>query len=200
MRGPVTGSTARLRGARAQQETQPRGVFHTVQEFLWAILEKLSPARRVLLLLGMVFLIFPSGGVQPSGEIGRSGGGRSSISFLWRGLPVHPADARDLGPGSDEARPGNRARYPELAVAFNSASGARAGASPSPPVRRTPWPEITTTSSPGPQPVPGETRFLLAVADVAGKSIPAALLMATFQASLKTLSAIPCSWPNWSRE
>jgi sigma-B regulation protein RsbU (phosphoserine phosphatase) len=44
-----------------------------------------------------------------------------------------------------------------------------------------------------PADVPGETRFLLAVADVAGKSIPAALLMATFQASLKTLSAIPCS-------
>jgi phosphoserine phosphatase RsbU/P len=36
-----------------------------------------------------------------------------------------------------------------------------------------------------------ETRYLLAVADVAGKSIPAALLMATFQASLKTLSATP---------
>jgi sigma-B regulation protein RsbU (phosphoserine phosphatase) len=34
---------------------------------------------------------------------------------------------------------------------------------------------------------------LLAVADVAGKSIPAALLMATFQASLKTLSATPCA-------
>jgi sigma-B regulation protein RsbU (phosphoserine phosphatase) len=35
--------------------------------------------------------------------------------------------------------------------------------------------------------------YLLAVADVAGKSIPAALLMATFQASLKTLSATPSS-------
>ena len=30
--------------------------------------------------------------------------------------------------------------------------------------------------------------FLIAVADVAGKSVPAAMLMATFQASLKTLS------------
>jgi sigma-B regulation protein RsbU (phosphoserine phosphatase) len=39
----------------------------------------------------------------------------------------------------------------------------------------------------------GDNRFLLAVADVAGKSIPAALLMATFQASLKTLSSVPCS-------
>jgi phosphoserine phosphatase RsbU/P len=35
--------------------------------------------------------------------------------------------------------------------------------------------------------------YLVAVADVAGKSIPAALLMATFQASLKTLSATPSS-------
>jgi sigma-B regulation protein RsbU (phosphoserine phosphatase) len=34
--------------------------------------------------------------------------------------------------------------------------------------------------------------YLLAVADVAGKSIPAALLMATFQASLKTLSTTAC--------
>jgi sigma-B regulation protein RsbU (phosphoserine phosphatase) len=41
-------------------------------------------------------------------------------------------------------------------------------------------------------PHPGKTseenRIVLAIADVAGKSIPAALLMATFQASLKTLS------------
>jgi len=38
-----------------------------------------------------------------------------------------------------------------------------------------------------------EQSYLIAVADVAGKSIPAALLMATFQASLKTLSATPSS-------
>jgi len=35
--------------------------------------------------------------------------------------------------------------------------------------------------------------LLIAVADVAGKSVPAAMLMATFQASLKTLSSIPGS-------
>jgi len=39
----------------------------------------------------------------------------------------------------------------------------------------------------------GDNRYLLVVADVAGKSIPAALLMATFQASLKTLSTTPMS-------
>ena len=37
--------------------------------------------------------------------------------------------------------------------------------------------------------------FVLAIADVAGKSIPAALLMATFQASLRTLSSTACSLP-----
>ena len=62
-------------GARARQETQPRGVFHTVLEFLWAILEKLSPARRVLLLLGILFLIFPGGGFSHAGKSGRGRGG-----------------------------------------------------------------------------------------------------------------------------
>jgi len=41
---------------------------------------------------------------------------------------------------------------------------------------------------PRPGRTPDENRVVLAVADVAGKSIPAAMLMATFQASLKTLS------------
>jgi sigma-B regulation protein RsbU (phosphoserine phosphatase) len=39
----------------------------------------------------------------------------------------------------------------------------------------------------------GASTFLIAVADVAGKSVPAAMLMATFQASLKTLSSTPGS-------
>jgi phosphoserine phosphatase RsbU/P len=39
----------------------------------------------------------------------------------------------------------------------------------------------------------GRQRFVLAIADVAGKSIPAALLMATFQASLRTLSGTGCA-------
>ena len=41
-----------------------------------------------------------------------------------------------------------------------------------------------------------ENRVVLAVADVAGKSIPAAMLMATFQASLKTLSTAQVALPN----
>jgi sigma-B regulation protein RsbU (phosphoserine phosphatase) len=39
----------------------------------------------------------------------------------------------------------------------------------------------------------GNPALLIAVADVAGKSVPAALLMATFQAGLRALSATPAS-------
>jgi len=41
-----------------------------------------------------------------------------------------------------------------------------------------------------------EPKWVFAMADVAGKSIPAALLMATIQASLKTLAANPSSLPD----
>jgi sigma-B regulation protein RsbU (phosphoserine phosphatase) len=49
--------------ARAPQEKVKRGFWHTAQEFAWAILEKLTPARRVLLLLGVAI---PRWGFQPS--------------------------------------------------------------------------------------------------------------------------------------
>jgi sigma-B regulation protein RsbU (phosphoserine phosphatase) len=46
-----------------------------------------------------------------------------------------------------------------------------------------------------PKGAPNEDHVLIAVADVAGKSIPAAMLMATFQASLRTLSVTQSSLP-----
>ena len=36
--------------------------MHVVKEFFWAVLEKLSPARRVLLLAALIMLVFPSSG------------------------------------------------------------------------------------------------------------------------------------------
>ena len=48
---------------------------------------------------------------------------------------------------------------------------------------------------PRPGRTPDKNRVVLAVADVAGKSIPAAILMATFQASLKTLSTAQVALP-----
>src|ERR1700752_81434 len=45
--------------------------LHVVKEFFWAVLEKLSPARRVLLLVALILLIVPHAGFQYSGEGGK---------------------------------------------------------------------------------------------------------------------------------
>lgn len=36
--------------------------LHIVKEFFWAVIEKLSPARRVLLLVALIMLVFPAAG------------------------------------------------------------------------------------------------------------------------------------------
>lgn len=179
-------------GARARQETQPRGFFHKVQEFLWAILEKLSPARRVLLLLGLVFLILPGSGFSHMGKSGEVEVVEISFHFyagilLFILLMLEVSDRvvmkRDLEIARDIQSwllPAIPPQVPGLAIVFATR--------PANTVAGDYYDVFARPSA-----VSGETRFLLAVADVAGKSIPAALLMATFQASLKTLSAIPCS-------
>ncbi|MGH9504072.1 MAG: PP2C family protein-serine/threonine phosphatase [Terriglobales bacterium] len=179
-------------GARARQETQPRGVFHIALEFLWAILEKLTPARRVLLLIGMVLLIFPSGGFSHTGKSGEVEvvefnfhfyGGIVLFVLLMLEVSDRVVMKRDLEIARDIQTwllPSTPPAVPGLAIAFATR--------PANTVAGDYYDVFARPGTPA-----GETRFLLAVADVAGKSIPAALLMATFQASLKTLSALPCS-------
>ena len=42
--------------------------LHIVKAFFWAVLEKLSPARRVLLLAALILLVFPGGGFSYRGS------------------------------------------------------------------------------------------------------------------------------------
>src|SRR5271167_3491575 len=44
------------------QPSRAKRVVQTAKALFWAILEKLTPARRVLLLLALILLFFPSGG------------------------------------------------------------------------------------------------------------------------------------------
>ena len=71
--------------------------LHVVKEFFWAVVEKLSPARRVLLLAALVLLVLPSGGFSYGS--GRDvhviefdfhfwGGLLSSSSSCWKSLTV----------------------------------------------------------------------------------------------------------------
>lgn len=163
--------------------------WEITKEFFWAILEKLSPARRVLLLLALLMIILNPEVQWTTKE------GTHIIGFdvrLWGGLlmfvllVLEVADRvvmkRDLQIAREIQMwllPLNPPAVPGLEIAFatrpaNTVAGDYYDVFPR---------------------AHGENQnktYLLAVADVAGKSIPAALLMATFQASLKTLSATPC--------
>lgn len=159
--------------------------LEVAQQFFWAILEKLSPARRVLLLLALVMVIFNPELLWTNKE------GTHIISLdlrlygallLFFLLILEVGDRvvmkRDLQIAREIQMwllPVNPPPVPGLEIAFatrpaNTVAGDYYDV----------FPRISSQ--------PGEESYLLAVADVAGKSIPAALLMATFQASLKTLS------------
>jgi sigma-B regulation protein RsbU (phosphoserine phosphatase) len=178
--------------ARVQPEAGKTGFFDKAQAFAWAFLEKLTPARRVLLLLGLLLLIFPAG----SFSYRRKSGDVEAVQFdfrfyggalLFLVLALEVADRvvmkRDLEIARDIQSwllPATPPHIPGLAIAFATRPANTVAGD---------YYDVFERAIPG----SGESRFLLAVADVAGKSIPAALLMATFQASLRTLSATSCS-------
>jgi serine phosphatase RsbU (regulator of sigma subunit) len=168
--------------------------LHVVKEFFWAVLEKLSPARRVLMLVALVLLVIPHGGFSYNGE----GGKVYAVEFdfhFWAGLllflllMLEIADRvvmkRDLQIAREIQTwllPGAPPQIPGLAIAYSTR------------------PANTVAGDyydvfPRPGRTPEENRVVFAVADVAGKSIPAAMLMATFQASLKTLSTAQVALP-----
>jgi sigma-B regulation protein RsbU (phosphoserine phosphatase) len=158
-------------------------------QFFWAIIEKLSPARRVLLLIALVFLVF-NGGISWQNAHGELrvfefDGAMWAALVLLLLVILEVADRvvmkRDLQIAKEIQEwllPANPPVVPGLEIAFatraaNTVAGDYYDVFPRPSM-------------------PDET-FLIAVADVAGKSIPAGLLMATFQASLKTLAGTSAS-------
>ncbi len=168
--------------------------LHVVKEFFWAVFEKLSPARRVLLLLALILLVLPSGGFNYQDAHHEVHVGEFDLHF-WAGLLLllllilEIADRvvmkRDLQIAREIQTwllPGVPPQIPGLAIAYatrpaNTVAGDYYDVFPRP----------GSTNE--------DNRVVLAVADVAGKSIPAAMLMATFQASLKTLSTAHVALP-----
>jgi serine phosphatase RsbU (regulator of sigma subunit) len=176
---------------RVQGVSKGKHFLDVAGQFFWAILEKLSPARRVLLLIALVLIFIPD-----SDATWRTAGENASFSFhthLVAGLLMFALLILEVGDRVVMKRdlqiakeiqtwllPAIPPEVPGLKIAFatrpaNTVAGdyydvfPRAGSNP------------------------GEKKFVFAMADVAGKSIPAALLMATIQASLKTLAASPSS-------
>jgi sigma-B regulation protein RsbU (phosphoserine phosphatase) len=168
--------------------------LHIVKEFFWAVFEKLSPARRVLLLLALILLVVPHAAIEYTGHAGNV----EAVEFdnhFWAALllllllMLEIADRvvmkRDLQIAREIQTwllPGVPPQIPGLAIAYatrpaNTVAGDYYDVFPRP----------GRTNE--------DNRVVLAVADVAGKSIPAAMLMATFQASLKTLSSAQVALP-----
>src|SRR6202043_3566674 len=168
--------------------------LHVIKEFFWAVFEKLSPARRVLLLLALVLLVIPHAAIEFSGEAGKV----QAIEFdfhFWAALllllllMLEIADRvvmkRDLQIAREIQTwllPGAPPQIPGLEIAYatrpaNTVAGDYYDVFPRPGRSN------------------ADNRVMFAVADVAGKSIPAAILMATFQASLKTLSTAQVALP-----
>ncbi|HET9699270.1 MAG TPA: PP2C family protein-serine/threonine phosphatase [Terriglobales bacterium] len=152
---------------------------HTAGEFFWAVLMKLSPAKRVILLVALVLLMlgaldFTVNNTRVSFDA-RTFGGLLILLILVLETADRVIMKRDLEIAKEIQHwlvPSEAPEVPGLDVGFvTRAANTVAGD----------YYDIVPRVEPG--------KYLIAIADVAGKSMPAALLMATFQASLKTLSA-----------
>ena len=153
----------------------------------WAILEKLTPARRVLLLLALILLFLPAGGFTYTGRDNRVEihefdlhvwGGVLMFVVLLLELADRVVMKRDLEIAKEIQAwllPGAPLQIPGYQIAYATQ-----------PANTVAGDYYDVILRPGRR--PDEDRILFVVADVAGKSIPAAMLMATFQASLRTLS------------
>jgi serine phosphatase RsbU (regulator of sigma subunit) len=151
-----------------------RRPLHVTRQFFWALLLKLSPARRVLLLFAFVLLVL-SGGNNIQFEL------FAAILFLLL-LSLELADKVTMKRDLEIAReiqswlvPSHPPEVPGADIAFatrpqNSVAGDYYDA-------------FYPNAEAGP-----EGKLLVVIADVAGKSVPAALLMATLQASLRTIA------------
>src|ERR1700757_3563026 len=168
--------------------------LHVVKEFFWAVFEKLSPARRVLLLVALILLIVPHAGFQYSGEGGKVYTTEFDLHF-WGALILLLLLILEIGDRVVMKR--------DLQIAREIQTWLLPGVPPQIPGISLAYATRPANTVAGDYydvfPRPGKTnednRVVLAVADVAGKSIPAAMLMATFQASLKTLSTAQVALP-----
>jgi phosphoserine phosphatase RsbU/P len=162
--------------------------WYIVRTLFWAIIEKLSPARRVLLLAGLLLAFIPSGGCEYRNNAGQLVSVDLDLHFwgaalIFLVLLLELADRvvmkRDLEIAKDIQSwllPGVPLQLPGYALAYATR-----------PANTVAGDYYDVILRPGA--TREDDRVLFVVADVAGKSIPAAMLMATFQASLRTLAA-----------
>jgi serine phosphatase RsbU (regulator of sigma subunit) len=157
-----------------------RRPYPIVKQLFWAMMNKLTPARRVLLLIALVLLFLSGSGNHTGFDIKAEF--LSALLFLLL-LSLELADKITMKRDLEIAReiqswlvPSTPPSIPNAEVAFytraqNSVAGDYYDA----------FYPLDDASAGG--------QLMLVMADVAGKSVPAALLMATLQASLRTIAS-----------
>jgi len=173
-------------------EPNGRHFLNVASQYFWAILEKITPARRVLLLLALMLVIVPGGEWtwrMSSGEAKVFAldfhfyGGLLMFALLILEVGDRVVMKRDLQIAKEIQAwllPANPPQVSGLEIAFHTRPANTVAGD---------YYDVFARSSPD----SGSATFLIAIADVAGKSVPAAMLMATLQASFKTLSSTPGS-------
>jgi sigma-B regulation protein RsbU (phosphoserine phosphatase) len=175
-----------------QLKTVPawRRPFRIVKHYFWALVMKMTPARRVILFIALVLLVISG----PKFSIGRSFSFDMDFNavaalLLLLLLSLELADKVTMKRDLEIAReiqswltPSQPPKVAGASIAFytrpqNSVAGDYYDA----------FYPLQDGDSGG--------KLFLVIADVAGKSVPAALLMATFQASLHTVAREDVSLP-----
>jgi sigma-B regulation protein RsbU (phosphoserine phosphatase) len=150
-----------------------RRPLHIAKEFFWALLLKMSPARRVLLLIAFVMLAMSVINSQMNFEV-------IAVMLFVLLLSLELADKVTMKRDLEIAREIQTwlvpSQPPEVAGA-NIAFATR------------PQNSVAGDYYDAFYPTPADReKLMVVIADVAGKSVPAALLMATLQASLRTIA------------
>ena len=160
-----------------------RRPFHVAKQLFWAMMNKLTPARRVMFLLALMFLLFSGIKIQSGHDTTTLQTEFLSALLFLLLLSLELADKITMKRDLEIAReiqawlvPSTPPSIPDAEVAFytraqNSVAGDYYDA----------FYPTDDASSGG--------KLMLVMADVAGKSVPAALLMATLQASLRTIAS-----------
>ena len=172
---------------RGEQEKRGSRAKRVVSGLFWAMVLKLSPGRRVLFVIALVLLVFPGFDFR----YGQTEMQMPNLSFfaalaLLVLLALELADRvtmkRDLEIAKEIQTwlmPAAPPQVPGVEMAFATR--------PANTVAGDYYDAFLRTAGGNCAAPPG---LLLMVADVAGKSVPAALLMATLQASFRTLAGV----------
>jgi sigma-B regulation protein RsbU (phosphoserine phosphatase) len=174
-----------------RHEHGPRRFFKVARALFWAMLMKLSPARRVFLLIALVLAVLALS-VTATVQSGKTTVAVPN-NFLYVVLAVGAlifllalelADRVTMKRDLEIAReiqhwlvPSQPPQVAGADIAFTSRPANTVGGDY--------YDAFLMDSPEGGAPA---KRLMMVVADVAGKSVPAALLMATFQASLRSLT------------